>query len=89
MAGTKEAAYFYDSMIEKEKEITEIKDEVTKAVAAFASSNEVTADGVVRAIKDRKAFLKDKAKFLITERDSGKVFELFDYDPNGNLFDER
>lgn len=88
MAGTKEAAYFYDSMIEKEKEITEIKDEVTKAIAAFASSNDVTSDGVLRAIKDRKAFLKDKAKFLITERDSSKVFELFDYDPNLNLFED-
>jgi len=88
MAGTVEAATFYDEMIAYEDTIKAIKEEVKDAIAAFASSNGVTVKGVVRAIKDRKEFLKDKAEFLLTSSDSDKVFDLFDYDPNFNLFEE-
>lgn len=88
MAGNKEAAEFYDSIIAREDDITEIKDEIKAAVEAFASSNGVTPEGVARAIKDRKAFLKDKAKFLITDRDAEKIFDLMNYDPQGDLFDQ-
>ena len=87
MAGVKEAAEFYDSMIEYEDTIKAVKDEVKASIEAFASSNGVTVKGVIRAIKDRKEFLKDKAEFLLISSDSDKVFDLFDYDPNFNLFE--
>lgn len=86
--GVKEAAEFYDSMIDYETTVAAIKLEVKDAIAAFASSNGVTTKGVVRAIKDRKEFLKDKAEFLVISADSDKVFDLFNYDPNFNLFED-
>lgn len=87
MAGTKEAAEFYDRIIQLEKDAKEIKDEATESIEAFAASNGLTPKGVMRAIKDRKEFLKDKAGFLLVSGDSDKAFDLFDYDPNGNLFE--
>ena len=86
--GVKEAAEFYDSMIGYDDTIKAIKDEVKSAIEAFSSSNNVTVKGTIRAIKDRKEFLKDKAEFLLVSTDSDKVFDLFDYDPNFNLFED-
>lgn len=85
--GVREAAEFYDSMIAYENTVKAIKEEVKDSIAAFSSSNGVTVKGTIRAIKDRKEFLKDKAEFLLVSSDSDKVFDLFDYDPNFNLFE--
>lgn len=85
--GTKEAAEFYDNIIQLEKDAKEIKDEAMKAIESFAACNSLTPKGVLRAIRDRKEFLKDKAGFLLVAGDSDKAFDLFDYDPNGNLFE--
>ena len=79
------AAKFYDDIIQREKDITASKGEMDEAIESFSASNNVTVDGVKKAIKERKAFLKDKAKFLVTEADSNKVFEAMNYSPQGEL----
>lgn len=85
--GTKEAAEFYDSIIARLAEKKEFDEETDKMLAAFASTNNLCKDGVKRAIDDRTKQLKDPGKFLLIENDSSKAFELFNYDPNGNLFE--
>lgn len=82
----KAAAQFYDDIIQREKDSAAAKGEMDEAIESFASSNNVTVDGVKKAIKDRKAYLKDKAKFLVTDADSNKVFEAMNYEPQGELF---
>lgn len=69
------AKEFYDEIIKREEDIKEIKDEIKEGIAAFATSNNISIDGVEKGIKEHKQYLKDKAKFLVTDADADKVFE--------------
>lgn len=66
---------FYIEIIERENSIKEIKDEIAEAIAAFASSNNISIDGVKKAIREHKEYMKDAAKFLVIDADADKVFE--------------
>lgn len=66
---------FYDEIINREEEIAGIKEEMKLAIETFASAHNLSVDGLKKGIKERKEFLKDSAKFLITDADADKVFE--------------
>lgn len=68
------AKQFYSEIISREETMKEIKDEIQDAIECFASSHNLTVDGVKKAIKEYKTYLKDQAKYLMTDRDAETVF---------------
>lgn len=70
-----DAIAFYEEIINREDSIKEIKDEIAEAINSFASSNNLSVDGVKKAIKEHKDYKKDPAKFLVVDADADKVFD--------------
>lgn len=70
-----DAVVFYEEIIRREEEITAIKDEIDAAMLAFASSNDLSLDGVKKGVKEHKAYQKNPARFLVVDADADKVFE--------------
>lgn len=70
-----EAQAFYTEVIDREEAIAELKAELKEAMDAFCSSNNVTAKGLKKAIREYKEYQKDAAEYQITDADADKIFE--------------
>lgn len=70
-----EAKSFYAEFVEREEAVKDLKEEMKAMLDSFASSNNLTTKGIVKGIKEYKAFLKDQAEFRVTDADADTVFE--------------
>lgn len=70
-----QAQEFYTDYIAREEEIKAAKEELKAALDCFATSNNMTTKGVIKGIKEYKAYLKDAAEYRVTEEDASRLFE--------------
>lgn len=70
-----DAHSLFEAIIRNENDIKGLREENKAMVDSFASSNNMTSKGILKGLKEYRAWKKDQAQFRVEEADACKLFE--------------